>query len=104
MAILLIAEHDNASLSEQTAKALSAAAQIGSDIDVLVAGKDAGGAADGAAKLKGVRKVLLAGAGELAERRAEPLAALVVSLADGYDTIIAPAASSGKNVAPRVAA
>ncbi|PZN54934.1 MAG: electron transfer flavoprotein subunit alpha [Proteobacteria bacterium] len=104
MAILLIAEHDNASLSEQTAKALSAAAQIGSDIDVLVAGKDARGAADGAAKLKGVRKVLLAEADELAERLAEPLAALVVSLADGYDTIIAPATSSGKNVAPRVAA
>src|SRR5690606_17577245 len=104
MAILLIAEHDNDSLSEQTAKALSAAAQIGSDIDVLVAGKDARGAADGAAKLKGVRKVLLAEADELAERLAEPLAALVVSLADGYDTIIAPATSSGKNVAPRVAA
>ena len=60
MAILLIAEHDNATLSDQTAKALSAATQIGSDIDVLVAGKDAKPAADAAAKLKGVRKVLLA--------------------------------------------
>ncbi|ESY10758.1 MULTISPECIES: electron transfer flavoprotein subunit alpha/FixB family protein [unclassified Mesorhizobium] len=104
MAILLIAEHDNATLSDQTAKALSAALQIGSDVDVLVAGKGAKAAADAAAKLKGVSKVLLAEADELAERLAEPTAALVVSLAGSYDTIIAPAASSGKNVAPRVAA
>ncbi|MER9594202.1 electron transfer flavoprotein subunit alpha/FixB family protein [Mesorhizobium sp. M0244] len=104
MAILLIAEHDNATLSDQTAKALSAALQIGSDVHVLVAGKSAKGAADAAAKLKGVTKVLLAEADELAERLAEPTAALVVSLAGAYDTIIAPATSSGKNVAPRVAA
>ena len=104
MAILLIAEHDNATLSDQTAKALSAALQIGSDVDVLVAGKGAKGAADAAAKLKGVRKVLLVEADELAERLAEPLAALVVSLAGSYDAIVAPATSSGKNVAPRVAA
>ncbi|TGP51457.1 electron transfer flavoprotein subunit alpha/FixB family protein, partial [bacterium M00.F.Ca.ET.229.01.1.1] len=101
---LLIAEHDNASLSDQTAKALSAALQIGSDVDVLVAGKGAKAAADAAAKLKGVRKVLLAEADELSERLAEPTAALVVSLAGGYDTIIAPATSAGKNIAPRVAA
>ncbi|RVC93219.1 electron transfer flavoprotein subunit alpha/FixB family protein, partial [Mesorhizobium sp. M2A.F.Ca.ET.017.03.2.1] len=104
MAILLIAEHDNASLSDQTAKALSAALQIGAEVDVLVAGKGAKGAADAAAKLKGVRKVLLAEADELSERLAEPTAALVVSLAGGYDTIIAPATSAGKNIAPRVAA
>ncbi|TIV26578.1 MAG: electron transfer flavoprotein subunit alpha/FixB family protein, partial [Mesorhizobium sp.] len=70
----------------------------------LVAGKGAKGAADAAAKLKGVRKVLLAEADELSERLAEPTAALVVSLAGGYDTIIAPATSAGKNIAPRVAA
>ncbi|AZO45246.1 FAD-binding protein [Mesorhizobium sp. BR1-1-3] len=104
MAILLIAEHDNATLSDQTAKALSAALQIGSDVHLLVAGKGAKPAADAAAKLKGVTKVLLADADELTERLAEPLAALVVSLAGAYDTIIAPATSSGKNVAPRVAA
>ncbi len=104
MAILLIAEHDNATLSDQTAKALSAALQIGSDVHILVAGKGAKGAADAAAKLKGVGKVLLAEADELVERLAEPMAALVVSLAGAYDTIIAPATSSGKNVAPRVAA
>ena len=104
MAILLIAEHDNQSLSEQTAKALSAATQIGSDIDVLVAGSNAKAAADAAARLAGVRKVLLAEAAELENRLAEPLAATIVSLADGYDTIIAPATTSGKNVMPRVAA
>ena len=104
MAILLVAEHDNASLSDQTAKALSAASAMGSDVDVLVAGKGAKAAADAAAKLKGVRKVLLAEADPLAERLAEPVAALVVSLADKYDAIVAPATTMGKNVMPRVAA
>ena len=104
MAILLIAEHDNATLSEQTAKALAAALKIGPDVDVLVAGKDAKAAAEAAARLQGVRKVLLAEADELAERLAEPMAALVVSLAGNYDTIVAPATSSGKNISPRVAA
>jgi electron transfer flavoprotein alpha subunit len=104
MAILLIAEHDNQSLSDQTAKALSAASKIGSDVDVLVAGNNAKAAADAAAKLGGVRKVLLAEAAELENRLAEPLAATIVSLAGGYDTIIAPATTSCKNVMPRVAA
>jgi electron transfer flavoprotein alpha subunit len=104
MAILLIAEHDNAALSDQTAKALTAASQIGSEVDVLVAGKGAQGVADAAAKLQGVRKVLLADSDDLAERLAEPLAATIVALADGYDTIVAPATSMGKNVLPRVAA
>src|SRR5262245_30693057 len=104
MAILLIAEHDNASLSDQTAKALTAALKIGSDIDVLVAGKGPKAAAVSASNLKGVRKVLIADADELAERLAEPLAALIVSLAGNYDTTVAPATTSGKNVVPRVAA
>ncbi len=104
MAILLIAEHDNASLSDQTARALSTAKKIGFNIDVLIAGKDAKAVANAAAKLTGVRKVLLAEADELAERLAEPTAALVVSLADNYDTIIAATTSTGKNIAPRVAA
>ncbi|MEQ1953674.1 electron transfer flavoprotein subunit alpha/FixB family protein [Mesorhizobium sp. CN2-181] len=104
MAILLIAEHDNASLSDQTAKTLSAALKIGSDVHVLVAGKGAKAAADAAAKLKGVSKVLIAEADELEQRLAEPLAATIVSLAGQYDTIIAPATTSGKNVMPRVAA
>lgn len=104
MAILLFAEHDNASLSDQTAKALTAALAIGGDVDVLVAGKGAKAAADAAAKLKGVRKVLLAESDALENRLAEPTAALLVALADSYDTVIAPATTSGKNVLPRVAA
>ncbi|MEJ2714527.1 MAG: electron transfer flavoprotein subunit alpha/FixB family protein, partial [Acidihalobacter sp.] len=83
MAILLVAEHDNQSLSEQTAKALSAAVKLGSDIDVLVAGQAARPAAEEAARLEGVRKVLLVESAELAGQLAEPLAATVLSLADG---------------------
>ncbi|WP_049732453.1 electron transfer flavoprotein subunit alpha/FixB family protein [Rhizobium ecuadorense] len=104
MTILLLADHDNVSLSDQTAKALTAASQIGSDIHVLVAGKGAKAAADAAAKLSGVSKVLLAESDELANNLAEPLADLIVSLAGSYDTIISAATSTGKNVLPRVAA
>jgi electron transfer flavoprotein alpha subunit len=104
MAILLIAEHDNTHLSDQTAKTLTAALQIGGDVHVLVAGKGAKPAADTASKLKGVSKVLLADDASLEQRLAEPYAALIVSLAGGYDTIIAPATTACKNVMPRVAA
>ncbi len=104
MAILLLADHDNATVSEQTAKALTAAAKIGGDVHVLVAGSGAKAAADAAAKLSGVSKVLLAEDASLANNLAEPLAALIVSLAGSYDTIITAATSVGKNVAPRVAA
>jgi len=104
MAVLLIAEHDNVSLSDQTTKALTAALQIGSDVDVMVAGKGAKAAANKAAMLKGVRQVLLAEADSLEQRLPEPTAALIVSLADDYDTFIAPATTEGKNVMPRVAA
>ncbi|KQW28130.1 electron transfer flavoprotein subunit beta [Rhizobium sp. Root274] len=104
MAILLLAEHDNATVSEQTAKTLTAAAKIGGDVHVLVAGAGAKAAADAAAKLAGVSKVLLADDASLGNSLAEPLAALIVSLAGSYDTIIAPATSVGKNVMPRVAA
>ena len=104
MAILLLAEHDNNSVSDQTAKALSAAAKIGGDVHVLVAGKGASAAAAAAAKLSGVSKVLLAEGDDLANNLAEPLAALIVSLAPAYDTIIAAATSVAKNVMPRVAA
>jgi electron transfer flavoprotein alpha subunit len=108
MAILLLADHDNATLSDQTAKALTAASKIargaGSDVHVLVAGKGAKAAADAAAKLTGVSKVLLAESDDLANNLAEPLAALIVSLAGSYDTILSAATSTGKNVLPRVAA
>ena len=104
MAILLLADHDNATLSDQTAKALTAAARIGSDVHVLVAGSGAKAAADAAARLSGVSKVLLADDASLANNLAEPLAALIVSLAGGYDAIVSAATSVGKNVLPRVAA
>ncbi len=104
MAILLLAEHDNATLSDQTAKALTAATKIGGDVHVLVAGSGAKAAADAAAELSGVSKVLLADDASLANNLAEPLAALIIGLAGAYDTIIAPATSSAKNVMPRVAA
>src|SRR6218665_1863960 len=102
MAILLLADHDNTHLSDQTAKALSAASKIGGDVHVLVAGSRA--VADQASKLSGVSKVLVAEDASLANNLAEPLAALVVSLAGSYDTNIAAATSVGKNVLPRVAA
>jgi len=104
MASLVIAEHSNAALSDATAKALSAALQIGGDIDILVAGAGARGAAEAAAQLGGVRRVLLADSPMLDAQLAEPLAALILSLADGYDALIAPSTSTGKNVMPRVAA
>lgn len=104
MTILLFAEHDNASLSDQTAKALSAASQIGGDVHVLVAGSGAKAAADAAAQLSGVAKVLLADDAAYANNLAEPLADLIVSLAPAYDVIIGPATVSVKNVLPRVAA
>ncbi len=104
MAILLLADHDNATLSDQTAKALTAASQIGSDVHVLVAGAGAKAAADTAAKLSGVSKVLLADDASLANNLAEPLAALIVSLAGNYEAIVSAATSVGKNVLPRVAA
>ncbi|WP_313057041.1 electron transfer flavoprotein subunit alpha/FixB family protein [Agrobacterium cavarae] len=104
MAILLLAEHDNATLSDQTAKTLTAATQIGGDVHVLVTGSSAKAAAEEAAKLSGVSKVLLADDASYANQLAEPLAALIVSLAASYDVIIAPATASAKNVLPRVAA
>jgi electron transfer flavoprotein alpha subunit len=104
MATLLIAEHDNASIKDATAKALSAALELGADVDVLVAGQNAKGAAEAASKFAGVKKVLLADNALYAHDLAEPLAALIVSLAPKYDAIIAPATSRIKNVMPRVAA
>jgi electron transfer flavoprotein alpha subunit len=104
MATLLIAEHNNASIKDATAKALTAAIELGADVDVLVAGQGAKGAAEAASRFSGVKKVLLADSALYAHDLAEPLAALVVSLAPKYDAIIAPATSRIKNVMPRVAA
>ncbi|THF60541.1 electron transfer flavoprotein subunit alpha/FixB family protein [Pseudothauera rhizosphaerae] len=103
MAILVIAEHDNASLKAATLNTVSAAAKLG-DIHVLVAGNGAAAAAAAAAKLAGVAKVLLAEAPHYEAQLAENVAALVVANAGGYSHLLAPATSFGKNVAPRVAA
>ncbi len=104
MATLLIAEHDNATVKDATNKALTAAKELGAPVHILVAGEGAKAAADAAAKLDGVEKVLLADAAIYGHNLAEPLAALVVKLAEGYDAIVAPSTTTGKNVLPRVAA
>lgn len=104
MTILLLAEHDNIALSELTARALTAASQMGEAVDILVAGQGAQDVAATAARLTGVRRVLLAQAPALEQRLAEPTAALLVALAADYAAIVAPATSTGKNVLPRVAA
>jgi electron transfer flavoprotein alpha subunit len=104
MATLLLAEHDNKSLKDATNKALTAAKALGGDVHVLVAGKDARGVADAAAKLDGVGKVLVADGASYEHMLAEPLAALIVALAPAYDAIVAAATTTGKNVLPRVAA
>lgn len=104
MAILLLADHDNATLSEHSAKALTAARQIGADVDILVAGVDTLGVASAAAQLQGVRRVLRAEGPALQHHLAEPLSALLLSLSGDYDTFIAAATSTGKAVMPRLAA
>ncbi len=104
MSTLLIAEHTNDRLNGATAKALSAAAALGGEVHVLVAGHGCRPAAEAAAKLAGVAKVLVADAPHLANGLGEELAALIVPLAAGYGAIVAPATASGKNVLPRVAA
>src|SRR4026207_2379296 len=104
MTTLLVAEHDNKTLKDATNKALTAAKAIGGDVHVLVAGKDCKAAAEAAAKLDGVKKVLVADAAPYEHQLAEPVAALIVSLAGSYDAIVSPATTTGKNIMPRVAA
>jgi electron transfer flavoprotein alpha subunit len=106
MTTLLIAEHEHETLKDSTNKALTAAAQLGSDVHVLVAGGSQGtkAAAEAASKLAGVKKVLLAEGDTYEHDLAEPLAALIVALAPSYDAFVAPATSRFKNVMPRVAA
>ena len=104
MSILVIAEHDNASLKGATLNAVAAAAAIGGDVHVLVAGNNAGAAAQAAAAVAGVAKVLHADGAPLGEGLAENVTAQVLALASGYSHIVFPATSNGKNIAPRVAA
>src|ERR1700730_10032638 len=104
MTTLLLAETDNKTLKDATHKALTAAKALGGDVHVLVAGKGARPAAEAAAKLDGVTKVLLADGTAYEHMLAEPVAALLASLASSYDAMVAPATTAGKNVMPRVAA
>ncbi len=104
MSVLVIAEHDHGSLKGATLNTVTAAVACGGDVHVLVAGHNAGAAAQAAAQIAGVAKVLHADGASLAEGLAENIAAQVVALASGYTHILFPATASGKNAAPRVAA
>ena len=104
MTTLLVAEHDNASIKDATHKALTAAKALGGELHVLVAGSNCRPAAEAAAKLDGVAKVLVADSPPYEHMLAEPVAALIVAMAGPYDAIVAPATTAGKNYMPRVAA
>jgi len=104
MSILVIAEHDNGTLKGATLNTVAAAAQIGGDIHLLVAGENCGAAAEAAAQVAGVSKVLLADNAAYAHQLAENIAPLVAELAAGYSHVLAPATTNGKNFMPRVAA
>ncbi|OWW19130.1 electron transfer flavoprotein subunit alpha/FixB family protein [Noviherbaspirillum denitrificans] len=104
MTALVIAEHDNASLKGSTLNTITAAAQAGGDVHVLIAGHNAGGAAEAASKIAGVSKVLLADAAHFADGLAENIADQALAIAGSYSHILAPATAYGKNILPRVAA
>ena len=103
MRVLLVADHDNRTLGGSTAKAMSAARELG-EVDVLVAGAQCDAVAQAAAKLDGAAKVLLADAPQFEHQLAEEVAALIASLMGGYDAVLAASTAVGKNVMPRVAA
>ena len=104
MAVLVIADHDDAHVRDTTLKTVTAALALSSDVDMLVAGQNCDAAAAQAAKIAGVRKVLQAESAELDEGMAEAYQALVVPLMTGYDAVLTPATSVGKNISPRIAA
>jgi len=104
MAVLVVADHDNASLKDNTHKTVTAAKALSNDVDILVAGKGVDAVAAEAAKIEGVRKVLVAESDPLGKQMAEAMAATVLELMPNYDAVLIPATSVGKNFAPRVAA
>jgi len=104
VAVLVIADHDNTHVRDTTNKTITAALALSGDVDVLVAGKGCAAAAAEAAKIARVRKVLVAESAELDEGMAEAFQALVTPLMAGYDAVLTPATSQGKNIAPRIAA
>src|SRR5690606_37859776 len=104
MTVLIVAEHDNTTLSERTARCLTAARQIGEGIDLLIAGNACAAVAEAAARLGGVTRVRLAEHPALADHGPEVMAELILSIAASYDAICAPNSSMGKATLPRVAA
>ncbi|RBW44959.1 electron transfer flavoprotein subunit alpha/FixB family protein [Psychromonas sp. B3M02] len=104
MTILIIAEHDNSSLKEITLNTITAATEIGGDIDLLIAGETCTAAAEAAAKISGITRVLVADKPCYNGQLAENVAALIMSIASNYTHILAPSTANGKNVLPRVAA
>jgi electron transfer flavoprotein alpha subunit len=104
MAVLILAKHDNSALNDATARTVTAAKGLGGDIHVLVAGQDCAAVADEASKVDGVAKVIHVEGAAYAHRLAEPLTALLHGMAGAYDAIAFPATTTGKNVAPRLAA
>jgi electron transfer flavoprotein alpha subunit len=104
MTILVVAEYENGAVAPATLNTVAAAAKIGGDIHVLVAGANVGGVAEAAAKIAGVAKVLVADNAAYAHVLPENVAPLIVELAKGYSHVLAPATTNGKNILPRVAA
>jgi electron transfer flavoprotein alpha subunit len=104
MKTLVIAEHDNASLKAATLNAVAAAGELGGDVDILVAGAGCGGAADAAAQVPGVAKVICADNAVYEHQLAENVSLLVAELGTDYDNLLAPSTPNGKNIMPRVAA
>jgi electron transfer flavoprotein alpha subunit len=104
MAVLVIADHDGSTVRETTHKTVTAASKLGGEVDILVVGQGAKAVADAAAKIAGVRKVLLADSAALGHQLAEALEATVMGLASGYDAFLSPASNDGKNFMPRLAA
>ena len=104
MGVLVIAEHDNAELKPATLSVVTAAKQLGNDVDILVVGSGCATVGEAAAQVAGVTKVLVADASEYANMVAEPMAGLVVTIAKNYDAVLAVANTVGKNFMPRVAA
>ena len=104
MKTLVIAEHDNATLKTATLNAVAAAGALGGDVDILVAGAGCAGAADAAAKVPGVAKVICADNAAYEHQLAENVSLLVAELGADYDNLLAPSTANGKNIMPRVAA
>jgi electron transfer flavoprotein alpha subunit len=104
MAVLVVADHDNTHLRDNTTKTIMAAQRLSPEVDVLVLGSGCRAAAEEAASVQGVRRALLADREDLDKVIAETTADLILGLMDGYDAVLAPASSAGKNFAPRVAA